>query len=318
MLKYPKISIIIPVYNCADSLKETLLSLKNQDYQGEKEIIVVDNNSTDGSDKIAQQIPNIIVLYERNIQNAAATRNRGIIQATGDIIAFIDSDCIAEKNWISQAVQIMQKKQVDRIGGKVIMKPIYPTSSVSSLLDCLYSYCQTIVVNNHQSAMTCNFITKREVLDKIGIFDHNLFEFEDIDLGKRAAKANFSIYYGENCIVYHAPRATRQEMWLKAKRNGKGAFMLCKKNLQWSGKWGWKHPFRAIKTLITPKKLYWNHLTFDADKISWKRKTLIYLHLWMLMNLGEALGYFESWLKSFVIKPVIKQENVKNSNCCSL
>ena len=123
--------------------------------------------------------------------------------------------------------------------------------------------------------MTCNFITKREVLDKIGIFDRNLFEFEDIDLGKRAAKANFSIYYGENCIVYHPPRTNRQEMWIKAKRNGKGAFMLCKKNLTWAGKWGWKHPFRTIKTLITPKKLYWNHLTFDSKEIPWKTKIKI-------------------------------------------
>ncbi len=318
MNKCPKVSIIIPVYNCSDTLKETLLSLTNQDYQGEKEIIVVDNNSTDGSDEIAKQIPNTIVLYQRNIQNAAATRNRGIMQASGDIIAFIDSDCIAEKNWISQAFQIMDEKQVDRIGGKVVMKPIYSTSSISSLLDCLYSYCQKIVVNNHQSAMTCNFITKRGVLNKIGIFDHNLFEFEDIDLGKRAAKANFSISYGENCIVYHPPRTTIKEMWIKAKRNGKGAFMLCQKNIQWAGQLGWKHPFRVIKTLITPKKLYWNHLTFDAKEISWKKKTLIYLHLWMLMNLGEALGYLESWLKSFVVKSVIKPENVENSNCCSL
>lgn len=317
MTDHLKVSIIVPVYNCADTLKETLLSLKNQDYKGETEIIAVDNNSTDGSDQIAKSIPNINVIYERDIQNAAATRNRGIMKATGEILAFIDSDCVAEKDWISQAVNILQRDQVDRVGGRIRVKPISSESSIPALLDTIYSFSQKTVVKNYESAMTGNFIAKREVFEKIGKFNNNYYEFEDIELGIRAAKANLSISYGKNCVVWHPPRTTRQEMWIKAKRNGKGAFIHCNKNHQWSGKFGWKHPLRAIKTLLTPKKLYWNHLIFDVNEISWKTKIQIYLNLWILMNLGEACGYFDTWLKSLVNK-VIEKQNVQDSNCCSL
>lgn len=302
MNQYPDVSIIVPVYNCAATLEETLLSLKEQNYQGKTEIIVVDNNSNDNSDRIAKKITDIKVVYERNIQNAAATRNKGIQVSQGEVIAFIDSDCIAEKDWLEKAIKIMVTDKVDRIGGNIGVKPISSESSVPALLDALYSFSQKTVVQKYQSAMTGNFITKKEVFDRIGGFNNDYFEFEDIELGIRAAKANLSISYGEDCLVWHPPRRTAREMWKKAKRNGKGAFIHCQKNPQWSGKWGWKHPLRAIKTLITPKKLYWESLPFDSKTISWIKKLKLYFYLWSLMNLGEAVGYFETWLKSLITK----------------
>lgn len=298
MNELPKVSIVIPVHNCLANLEQTLLALKCQDYQGETEIIVVDNNSNDGSDEIAKQIPDIIVVYEKEIQNAAATRNRGIATAKGSIIAFLDGDCIPEKDWIKQAVNAIKQTGTYRIGGKIGVKPISPDSPVPALLDTLYSFNQEKLVNVHQAAMTRNLIVTREVFEKIGVFDNDFFEMEDIELGLRATKANIPINYVPECLVWHSPIMTSSEIFKKAKRNGKGTFILCNKNPQWSGRWGWKHPLRAIKTLITPRRLYWDTLPFDAQEITWNKKVKIYLGLWFLMNLGEAVGYFETWLNS--------------------
>lgn len=297
MSKHPEVSIIVPVYNCAHTLEETLTLLKEQDYKGKIEIIVIDNNSKDDSNKIAQKIPNIIIGYQKNIQNAAATRNKGIEIARGEIIAFIDGDCIPAKDWIKQAVNTIENTGVDRIGGKIGVKPLSRQSSIYSLLDALFCFNQECVVNQMQSCMTGNLIVKRKVFDQIGIFNQDYFEMEDIEFGLRAANANISVAYSKDCIVWHQPRNTLQEIWEKSKRNGKGTFTICQKNSQWSGKYGWKHPLRCIKIIGTSRIPYWNILPFEAKEISGLMRFKIFLGSWIIINIGEAYGYFETWIK---------------------
>lgn len=92
--KQLKISIIIPVYNSKKYLKECVRSILNQTYQN-YEIILVDDESTDGSEKIcdnfSKQDKRIITLHKKNGGTASA-RNMGIKKASGDYITFIDND----------------------------------------------------------------------------------------------------------------------------------------------------------------------------------------------------------------------------------
>jgi glycosyltransferase involved in cell wall biosynthesis len=296
------VSVIVPIYNCALNIQETLLILNSQDYDGEIEIIVVDNNSTDGSDEIVKQVEGIRLVYEREIQNAAATRNKGIEVATGEIVAFIDGDCIPKHDWLQQAVDAISHTGADRVGGKIEVGPITPENSIYELLDALFCFNQENTVKNLCSCMTGNFIVKRKVFDQIGVFNQDYFEMEDIEFGLRAAKANISIVYAKDCIVTHPPRKNIQEMWQKSKRNGKGTFTLCQKNPQWSGKFGWKHPLRCIKIMLTPRTPYWRILPFARRDISLPRRINIYLGSWMIINIGEAHGYFEAWIKFIMQK----------------
>ena len=302
MSKYPKVSVVIPVHNCASTLGEILTKLKQQDYAEEIEIIVVDNNSKDNSDKVAQKFSNIIIIYQKDIQNAATTRNKGIEAATGEIIAFIDGDCIPEKDWIKQAVSNIINVGVDRVGGKIGVKPLSPDSSIYSLLDALFCFNQESTVNHLHSCMTGNLIVHRKVFEQIGVFNPDYFEMEDIEFGLRAASANISVAYAENCIVWHQPRMTLGEIWKKSKRNGKGTFTICQKNYQWAGKYGWKHPFRCIKIVLTPRSPHWNILQFDSKDLSFLKKFKIYLGSWIIINIGEAYGYFEAWIKFILQK----------------
>ena len=91
------ISIITPIYNCSSNISNLVLALQSQDIDRTTEIIIVDNNSTDRSFEIAQnfaRIPNITVVNQSQSQSVAATRNKGIKLANGEILAFIDGDCI--------------------------------------------------------------------------------------------------------------------------------------------------------------------------------------------------------------------------------
>ena len=101
-----KVSIIVITYNAKDDLMECIESLEKQDYN-EKEIIIVNDASTDGTlnflEKYQSQTPlkMVVIANDRNL-GVAGARNVGIQHATGEIIAFTDSDCMTEQSWISE------------------------------------------------------------------------------------------------------------------------------------------------------------------------------------------------------------------------
>ncbi len=299
MIKYPKVSIVIPVYNCASILGETLTKLQQQNYVGEIEIIVADNNSKDNSDRVVQKFSNVIIVYQKDIQNAAATRNKGIKIATGEIIAFIDGDCIPEKDWLSQGIKAIQETGADRIGGKIGVRPIFPDSSIYALIDALFCFDQETAVKYVNACMTGNLFVKRSVFKQIGLFNQDFAEMEDMEFGIRAAKQGISVAYADKAIVWHPPRQTFKEMWHKSKRNGKGTFILCQQNAKWAGKYDWKHPLRCIKIVISLRKPNWKLLSFPYQQIPLTTRIKIYLMSWIVINIGEAYGYLRTWIKHF-------------------
>lgn len=110
-----KISVIIPVYNVVNELETCLNSIINQTY-GHLEIICVNDGSTDGSGEIcerfAAQDSRIIVIHQKNAGLSAA-RNTGIDRATGDYLAFIDSDDWIEDNYFEELYQNIQETNAD-------------------------------------------------------------------------------------------------------------------------------------------------------------------------------------------------------------
>lgn len=106
-----KVSIIIPVYNVKEYLTKCVESVCNQSY-GNLEIIIVDDGSNDGSDKVCNQLAKkdnrIKVIHKKN-GGLSSARNVGIENATGELIAFIDSDDFISQNMIEQLVTCLQK-----------------------------------------------------------------------------------------------------------------------------------------------------------------------------------------------------------------
>ena len=94
-----KVSVIIPTYNRATTIIKSINSVLNQTYSN-FEIVVVDDNSDDNTKDIIKQIQDDRIIYIKNKKNlgAASARNIGIKNATGELIAFQDSD----DEWIKQ------------------------------------------------------------------------------------------------------------------------------------------------------------------------------------------------------------------------
>lgn len=104
MSEQPFVSVVVPVFNGAKIIEDLLLSLLALDYPAERhEIIVVDNGSTDHTRQIVERYP-VRLLEERETRGPAAARNKGITHARGDIVAFTDADCVADRDWLKMLV----------------------------------------------------------------------------------------------------------------------------------------------------------------------------------------------------------------------
>lgn len=115
------ISIIVPVFNSEKTLNRCIQSILAQDYQN-FELILVNDGSTDASAKICTdflQTDNRIVLVEQRNAGASAARNKGIIEAHGDYLMFVDSDDYIEPGAVSMMLDIAAREQVDWVVGCV-------------------------------------------------------------------------------------------------------------------------------------------------------------------------------------------------------
>ncbi len=109
----PLVSIITPVYNGAEYIRDTCQCVKNQTYQN-WEWIVIDDASTDETAKIVRELASEdqrirLIPLEKNIGQAGAVRNRGMKAATGDFIAFLDADDAWEPKKLSIQLRYFQK-----------------------------------------------------------------------------------------------------------------------------------------------------------------------------------------------------------------
>lgn len=119
-----KVSIIVPVYNAKDYIVTSIQSLIQQSYKN-IEIIIVNDGSTDESDRICDQLSKrdsrIIVIHTAN-RGVSAARNTGLKEATGEYIMFLDADDTVQKETIESALQIKQSLSVDTICWNYIKK----------------------------------------------------------------------------------------------------------------------------------------------------------------------------------------------------
>jgi glycosyltransferase involved in cell wall biosynthesis len=110
MKKYPFVSVIIPTLNEEKYIETTLLSIKNQDYKGKYEIIVVDSNSKDKTVKIARKYADKVIVTKR--RGVSVGRNIGAEVAKGEILLFVDADTTLLPNVISKVVRHLRRKKV--------------------------------------------------------------------------------------------------------------------------------------------------------------------------------------------------------------
>ncbi|MDA7977764.1 MAG: glycosyltransferase [Pirellulales bacterium] len=211
----PLVSVVIPLYNGARFIRETLKSVLAQAYSN-IEIIVVDDGSTDGGANIVRSIaPDAKVIAQEN-GGVSSARNRGILAATGELIAFLDSDDLWHSDFLSKMVMAARNHpeagcfysdfaymvEGEVRGSRLNELPARPEAQVY----------ERLAAGNfvHMSAT----LVRRSALAVSGLFDPAIKSAEDYDLWLRLARAEefrcveevLSYYriHGDNSVVSSA------------------------------------------------------------------------------------------------------------------
>jgi len=166
-----RISVVVPVYNSARYLPTCISSLLAQEYRPEQyEIIIVDNNSTDGSAEIAANFPKVKLALEAK-QGPYAARNQGVAIASGSIIAFTDSDCAVAANWLRRIEYAMRNPEVWVVLGERL--PARNSAALSMWFDYERAKAEYVFQNQLSTlyyGYTNNMAVRREGFDRFGPF----------------------------------------------------------------------------------------------------------------------------------------------------
>ena len=203
-----KVSIIVITYNAENDLKECLGSLEKQNYE-EKEIIVVNDASTDGTLNFLRYYKNhtsmkmTVISNERNL-GVAGARNVGIQHATGDIIALTDADCVADQNWVSELVKGFLHKNIGAVGGSISDARI---TNIWGLVRKGHDY-----ISHSEGYVTyiqgCNMSFAGNVLREYMFDDEIKYGYEETLLCDYLIRDGYLIYYRPQAIVHHKHRSS--------------------------------------------------------------------------------------------------------------
>ena len=194
MKKEPFVSIIICTHNRKEALEKLAFkSIQKLDYSN-YEVIVVDDASTDGTEKLVKKYQDKILSlrYINNKKNKGLcyVRNLGIKYSKGDIIVFIDDDCYVDNNWLKELVKPYSKdNKIMVVGGESYMgnsKKRY---------------------NNRRNIYGCNMSFRKKIFNKF-LFDSNLYfnkssVHDETELIYRIKRKKFKTFYTEKAIVKH-------------------------------------------------------------------------------------------------------------------
>ncbi len=205
--QFQNVTIIVPVYNAEKTLKECINSILDIDYPKEKlELIFVNNSSTDRTEFILNEYKDKIkILYEKK-RGPAAARNKGLLNASGKIIAFTDSDCVVEREWLKNIIQPLKDEQIGIVGGKILAKR--PCNEIERFGESIHDHHTAINVFNPPYVITMNWASRLSVLKEVNYFNEDFVRCEDVDLSQRIYMAGYKIVYAPEAIVYHRNEKT--------------------------------------------------------------------------------------------------------------
>jgi len=202
-----RISVVIPHLNQPEILARCLAALRDNTRQPD-EIIVVDN----GSD-VLPEVPADVTLLQEKTPGPGPARNLGVAHSTGDVLAFIDADCLARFDWLEEAARAIAR--ADILGGDVRIGYVNPHQlTVLEAYESIYAYRMKRYIAEEGFTGTGNLVVKRDVLEDVGPFA-GLQIAEDRDWGKRATGQGYDITYVPRMRVYHPARRNFLDLYAK-------------------------------------------------------------------------------------------------------
>ena len=275
-----KVSVIIPTYKDSTRLSKCLRALSEQEYDVDLFEVIVVNNARDEVLPEFNPVPKNFSAMTETRPGSYAARNAGLEIASGSIIAFTDSDCIPEKDWLINAVSLFEgDPSIERISGPVKIFCKEKDPSVIELYDTIYAFPQKKYAENGLG-VTANLFVRKQVFDKVGFFNSDTMSGGDLEWGSRAQKAGSKLKYSDAVIINHPARDSLKSLFKKARRVGEGQVIFAK-----SREGFWDLLLEILRGL-KPKILEIRKVTEERSGIEfWKKMYLILIRHMVLWNM---------------------------------
>jgi glycosyltransferase involved in cell wall biosynthesis len=221
----PVVSVVIPAYNVAPYISETLRSVFAQTFAGYEVIIVNDGSpDTEELEQALEHYLNRVVYLKQENRGAGAARNAGIMAARGEFIAFLDADDLWLPDYLSEQLAFMRSGDYDlvyadallfgqsQMAGRTFMQ-IAPSKGKVTFQSLISGECNVV---------TSGVVTRKRLILEVGLFDEQLRNSQDFELwvrlvrhGARASyqrKVLLRYRYHENSLSGDALNQIRREL----------------------------------------------------------------------------------------------------------
>jgi GT2 family glycosyltransferase len=225
------VSVILTARNDEDALRDCLTSLGRIHYPKDRhEILIVDNGSRDASAEVIGEFP-VTHLHEPR-KGVSWARNCGIAASRGEILAFTDPDCTVSTGWLTGLVKDFSDPRVGCVAGGIVPYPPRTSPELHAARRRSHTQERPLQHPRRPYAMTPNVAFRREVFDRIGLFDTDFpgGGWEDADLCWRLSEqTSFTIAYAPEALVFHRYRDTYGQFLVQQYHYGFGLGVLARK-----------------------------------------------------------------------------------------
>lgn len=283
------ISVIVVAYNASPTIRHCLAALRRQTDSG-FEVIVVDSSSDDTASLVQTEFPEARIIHSDMRLYPGAARNRGIQAAWGEIIAFVDSDCVAAPNWVETLRRTYADPSTAAVGGAVI--PANPESRVGwSAWFCEFSsWAPAGEVRAMRDIPTCNISYRAAVLQRVGPFREHGY-CSDTALNWKLTNAGYTLVFHPDLVVAHFNLTSIRRFLWKQKMHG-NAFsrMRCEERHFTVARRAIYAVGCSMLPILAWMRMLRRELPPGYDGQAWRSMPVIVAGL-LAWTWGEALGY---------------------------
>ena len=204
----PYISVVIPVYNGRKSIEGCLRAILNQKIEQAYEVIVVDDGSKDETAALVKQFKNVRLIQQSNAGPAKA-RNQGAEHSHGEIIVFMDADCVAERHFLREMVKAFSNKEISGVQGSYKTGQKELIARITQLeIEERYEKMKKRKYIDHIGSYAAAY--RKELFLGEGGFDTSFPKAsgEDTEFSYRLVKKGHKLLFNPNAVVGHTHPAS--------------------------------------------------------------------------------------------------------------
>ncbi|MEW5685529.1 MAG: glycosyltransferase [Pseudomonadota bacterium] len=281
----PFVSVIMPHYQDLGGLEIGLRALEAQTYPKDRfEIVIADNNSPVGFEAVQAVVGDRARLVLVTDKGAGPARNGAVAASKGEVLAFIDSDCVAEPQWLEEGIRALDR--FDLVGGRVrvlVGDPAHMTPAEA--FERVFAFDFKTYIEKKGFTGAGNMFCRRPLFEKVGGFGVGMSE--DVDWSRRAVASGARLGYAPAAALGHPARVTWEQLIGKWKRINAETYGLMNGQKHQRARWLVRNLLLPLSAVAHTPKVFRSP---ELDTLDQRLKALIMLYRMRLWRLGDAIA----------------------------